>query len=385
MSYFLTEDQKLIVQSVNEFCQNSKIQELAAECRATGKVSRELWSAMAEQGYVGATIPEEYGGMGYDFTTLFLIAENLALNSFPLMGTLTGHCLGILPILFWGSDEIKTKYLPRIASGELLLCGSVTDPAGMGNFPEWGLKEEKVEGGWKLNGTKVLSTNADIADLKVVFGRPEEGHSMFDHVYLIEKGSEGLVTGQQEKKLVPDCSDWGSVVMNDVFVPDENRIDDNGTGYYWFGLSFSQLALSGLAMSLGCFKMAFGFTSQRTRYGRPLTALQSVSHKLADMAIRNEINRSLIYNCVRLWDEGRGLECYRLGCAAKAFVTEGTNKTAHDAAVLHGGIGYTTPAIIGPMYASSLQLELAEMPGDLHRDFLMETYGVKPGWKNGQA
>lgn len=301
MSHFLTEDQKLIVQSVREWCASSRTQELAAACRASGQFSRELWEHMAEQGYVGATIPEEYGGLGYDQTTFFLIAEELGKNAFPLMGALTGHCLGLLPIEYWGTDEVKAKYLPRIAAGEILLCGSVTDPAGLTNFPEWGLQEEKVDGGWKLNGTKVLGTNVQNADVKVVFGRPGPNRKhMFDHVYLVEKDWDGVNPGEQERKLVPDASDWGTLNLNDVFVPDLNRIDDNGTGDDWFGLSFMQLALSGLAMGLGCFKMAMGFTMQRSRYGRPLISLQSVSHKIADMAIRNEINRCLVYTGTRL-------------------------------------------------------------------------------------
>lgn len=384
MSYFLTEDQKLIIKSVDEFCASSRVQKMAAECRSKWSFSRELWKAAAEQGYIGATIDEEYGGMGYDLTTFFLIVEELSKNSFPLCGALAGHFLGVLAITEWGTEEQKRKYLPQIASGDCLVCGTVTDPSGMGNFAEWGLTETKTETGWIVNGTKVLTTNAANSDLKVLFARPSEGKHLFDHVYLIESDWKGVEVGEQEHKLMPDCGDWGTITFNNVEVPAENRIDDNGSGYYLFGPSFLTLCVEAMVLGMGAFKMAFDFTTQRTRYGRPLVALQSVSHKLADMAIRNETSRCLIYTAARLWDEGRHLECYRLACMAKAYVVEGVNQTAHDAVILHGGVGYTIPAKIGPMWASSIQLELAEMPGDIHRDFLMETYGVQPGWKNGQ-
>lgn len=385
MSYFLTDDQKLIVQSVDEFCKSSHTQQLVADCKAKQGFSRELWKAAAEQGYIGAIIPEEYGGMGYDMTTFFLIFEELFKNNFPLCGTMAGHFLATLTITEWANNDVKKKYLPQIASGDCLLCGTVTDPAGMANFPEWGLTETKTEKGWKINGTKVLTTNSDCADVKVVFAKPSEGKPLFDHVYLVEKGTPGLESGDQEHKLIPDCSEWGSIVFKDVEVPDENRIDDPGVGYYLFGPSFLFLSMMAMTMGYGEFKMALDFTTQRTRYGRPLIALQSVSHRIADMAIRNETSRCLIYTATRLWDEGRRLECYRLCCMAKAYVTESLSQSAHDAVVLFGGIGFTIPAMIGPMYAASIQFELAEMPGDVHRDFLMETYGIKSGWKNGQA
>lgn len=384
MSYFQTEDQKLIVQSVKEFCTSPTMQKMIADARAKQEFPIECWKAAAAQGYIGAMIPEEYGGMGYDLTTYFMIVEEFAKNQFPICGALAGHSLGVLPILYWGTEEQKQRYLPNIASGDCILCGAVTDPAGLGNFPEWGLKEAQTADGWLLDGTKVMVTNADIAQVKVVFGRPSEGCSWFDHVYLVEKGLDGLETGDQEHKLIPDFTDWGSIVMKGVEVPADCRIDDNGTGYFWLGPSFLLLALQSMVAGYGAFAMGLGYTTQRTRYGRPLVALQSVSHKLANIAIRNETAKCLIYTATRLWDEGRQLECFRLGCMAKAYVTENANQSLHDCVLLHGGIGYTVPAKIGPLWVSSLQMELAEMPGDVHRDFIMETYGVKPGWKNGQ-
>ncbi len=384
MSYFMTDDQKLIVQSVHEFCTSPTIQKMIVEARAKQQFPLDCWKAAAEQGYIGAMIPEEYGGQGYDLTTYFMIVEEFAKNSFPICGALAGHSLGVLPILYWGTDEQKAKYLPAIATGECILCGSVTDPAGLANFPEWGLQEEQTADGWRLNGTKCLTTNADIANVKVIFGKPGPGKDWFDHVYLVEKGAAGMETGDQEHKLLPDFTDWGSIVLKDVEIPAANRIDDNGTGYFWLGPSFLLLALQSMVAGYGAFKLGLTFASQRTRYGRPLVALQSVSHKLANIAIRNETAKCLIYTATRLWDEGRGLECFRLGCMAKAYVTENANTSLHDAVVLHGGIGYTVPAMVGPLWVSSLQMELAEMPGDIHRDFIMQTYGVKPGWKNGQ-
>lgn len=386
MSYFLTEDQKLIVNSVQEFCMSPTTQKLVAEAAEKKEFPYECWKAAADQGYIGSYIPEEYGGLGYDMTTYFLIIEELTKHNYPICGALAGHHLGVLAMLAWGTEEQKQKWLVPCATGEKIACGSVTDPAGLANFPQWGFEETKTETGWKLNGTKVLTTNAIAADIQVIFGRPSEGKSWFDHVYIVEKGTPGVETGDQEHKLVPvPTDDWGSIVLRDVEIPAMNRIDDNGSGTTWLGPSYLLLSVQAMVMGYAAFQLSFAFTTQRERYGRPLVALQAVSHKLANMAIRNESGRSLIYNAVRLWEEGRGEECLRLASMAKAYVCESATESLHDAVILHGGIGYTVPVMVGPLWASSIQLELAEMPGDVHRDFIMQSYGVEPGWKNGQA
>jgi alkylation response protein AidB-like acyl-CoA dehydrogenase len=382
MSYFLTEDQQLIVNSVREFCQSPSTVKMVQEEKAAHLFARRSWQAAAEQGYIAAYLPEEYGGMGYDLTTWFLIIEELARNGYPSCGAIAGHVLGLLAIEHWGTEEQKKMFLPELGSGKKICCGAVTDPAGLTNFSEWGLQEVETADGWRISGTKVITTNAACADYKVIFGRPENGHKWFDHVYVVPADTPGIETGDQERKLVPDCSDWGTVVLKDVEVPRINRIDCNGAGSDWLGPSFLLLSLQAMVLGYAGFKMGFDYATQRTRDGRPLVSLQKVAHNLADMAIRNETSRCLIYTATRLWDEGRTEECRRLASMAKAYVCESANKSLHDAVMIHGGIGYTIPAIVGMLWTSSIQLELAEMPCDVHRDFVIESYGVKLDWKD---
>ncbi|MDR3308109.1 MAG: acyl-CoA dehydrogenase family protein [Coriobacteriales bacterium] len=382
MSYFLTEDQRLIVNSVREFCQSPSVVKMVQEEKAAHQFAIRSWQAAADQGYIAAYLPEEYGGMGYDLTTYFLIVEELARNGYPCCGAMAGHVLGLLPIEHWGTEEQKKAFLPKLGSGEAIACGAVTDPSGLTNFSEWGLDEVETDKGWRISGTKVVTTNAANADYKIVFGRPSKGGKWFDHVYVIPKDTPGLETGDQEHKLVPDCSDWGTIVLKDVEVPRFNRIDCNGAGSDWLGPSFLFLALQAMVLGYTGFKIGFDYATQRTRDGIPLIHTQKVAHNLADMAIRNETGRCLIYTGTRLWDEGRRGECRRIASMAKAYVCESTNKSLHDAVIIHGGMGYTVPAIIGVLWTSSIQLELAEMPSDVHRDFVIESYGVKLDWKD---
>jgi alkylation response protein AidB-like acyl-CoA dehydrogenase len=382
MSHFLNEDQRLIVNSVREFCQSPTILKMVQEDKAARAFPLRSWKAAAEQGYIAAYLPEEYGGMGYDLTTYYSIFEELCRNGYPCHGAIAGHVLGILAIENWGTEEQKKLFLPELGSGEKICCGAVTDPAGITNFSEWGFQEEETEDGWRLNGTKVITTNAANADYKVVFGRPDNGGKWFDHVYVVPKDTPGVEVGEQETKLVPDGSDWGTVVFKDVVVPKINRLDRGTADDFWLGPSFMMVALEGLTLAETGFRFAFDYATQRSRNGGKLIGLQKVAHNIADMAIRNEAGRGLIYTAARMWDEGRREECRRLASMAKAFVCEAANKNLHDATIIHGGVGCTIPAIVGVLWTASLQLEIAEMPCDMHRDFVIESYGVDLEWKN---
>ncbi len=381
MSHFLNEDQQLIVNSVREFCQSPTVQKMIQEEKAVGGFPHQSWKAAAEQGYIAAYLPEEYGGMGYDHVTYYSIFEELCKNSYPCTGPISGHILGIKAIEAWGTDEQKKMFLPQLGSGEKICCGAATDPAGGTNFSEWGLTEEETEDGWILNGTKVITTNAHNADYKVVFGRPQNGAKWYDHFYVIPKDAKGLETGEQEMKLVPDGSDWGTMVLKDVHVPKICRFERGDKDALWLGTSYMMVALQSLVLGEAGFMYAFGFATQRSRRGGKLIDLQTVAHKIADMAIRNEAGRGLIYTAARMWDEGRKEECSRLASMAKAFICEAANKNLHDATIIHGGIGNTMPATVGVLWAASLQLELAEFPCDMHRDFVIESYGVDLDWK----
>lgn len=382
MSYFLTEEQNLIKNAVRDFCQSPSTLKMIGEAYQKGGFPIECWKAAADMGFIGISIPEQYGGQGHDLTTELLVLEEMGNNGFPITGAIVAHNLGMLAIYYWGTEEQKQKYLVPAASGKSICCGAFTDPAGSYNFPEWGLKVEEDGDDYVINGSKVMVTNAVISDIKIVFGpNLETGDSR--HAYIVEKGSPG-VSGQQEQKMVPDLADWGTVTLNNVRVPKANKLDGSKCDVPWLSVGFLTTAM--LSYSLGCigFAKALAFTKQRTRYGKPLTDLQAISHRLVNMAIRNETSKSLLYNAARLWDEERYAEAERLCSMAKVYVTESANKTLHDATILHGGVGFTIAPKVGPMWASSLQLEIAEGPTDLHRDIIAQTYGIKAGWKDGR-
>ncbi len=382
MSYFLTEEQSLIKQSVREFCQAPSTLKMVGECYQRGGFPMECWQAAADMGFIGVSIPEAYGGQGRDMTTELMVMEELGNNGFPVTGAIVAHNLGMLAIYHWGTEEQKKKYLVPAASGKAIVCGAFTDPSGSFNFPEWGMSVEEEGDEFILNGSKVMVTNAVISDIKIIFGKDLE-HGDSKHAFIVEKGTSGL-SGQAEQKIVPDIADWGTVSFKNVRVPRANKLDGKDCETPWLSLGFLTTAMMSYSLANIAFAKTLAFCQQRTRYGKPLTDLQTVSHRLVNMAINNETSKSLLYNAARLWDEERYDECERLCSMAKVYVTESANKTLHDATILHGGVGFTPAPRVGLMWASSIQLEIAEGPTDLHRDLVAQTYGMKAGWKDGR-
>jgi alkylation response protein AidB-like acyl-CoA dehydrogenase len=381
MSYFMTEDQILIQNSVHEFIKKPETQKAIAADNAQHGFPERTWKLLVEMGYVGISIPEEYGGQGHDFTTELIVNEVLATYAYPGSIPLAGHSLGMAAIYYWGTEEQKKKFLVPLASGKLLCCGAATDPAGSTNITEWGLTYKEEGKDYILNGTKVIVTNADRADIKVVFGRDGDDGNRVSRAFIVEKGTPGLETGYQEAQLLPGPHDWGTISLKNVRIPKSNCIVDNGFGNKWLSLGFNNVGLACLATAQVAFGMALKYTSQRTNSGRPLTNLQAVAHRLMNMAVANETTKTLVYTAARLWDEGRFDEGAKLGYMAKIYGAEAAVKTIHDATVLHGGIGYVPSSIVGYLNAGIVAFEIAEGCPDILRDKICPYYGIEPVWK----
>ena len=385
MSYPMTEDQELLVESVHEFCERPDVVEAAQADNANHyKFPEYSWQKLVEQGLFGLSVPEEYGGQGQSMVTEMMAYEALLSHGNPATNSYAGHCLGMQVLRYWGTPEVKEKYLPKVATGEFVCAGSATDPAGSFNHTEWGITYTEADGGYLINGSKVMCTNAERADVRVVFGR-EPGSPEQDVAFVIEKGAPGMSVGEQEKRIVPGPSDWASLSFDNVFIPKENLLKrDPVVKNNWLALGFNMGAMLSLRLGQASFNMALEYTSQRTNSGRPLNQLQSVAHRLADMAIRNEIAQSSIYTASALWDEGRYEEAVRQSFMNKAWVTEQMAINTHDAVVLHGGLGNTPAARIGFLNAAAPSAEIAECPPDILRDMIAQMYGIEAVWKAGR-
>jgi len=384
MSYFMDDDQKLLWKSVVEFCEDPATLEAVAYDNAhPGEFPRKSWYELAEMGFIGMSMPEEYGGQGQSVVSELIVNEVLGQHAYPALENLAGHQLGCAVLYYWGSEDIRKKYLVPCAKGEKVCCGAATDPAGSFNMSEWGITFKEDGDDVIVTGSKVVVTNAATADVKVIFGL-DDTHVRQSRAFIVEKGMPGVETDYQETRPAPMPQDWGSIELHDVRIPKENMLVANEMGNKWIALGFNGGALMALTMSQGAFMMAMGYTSQRTNSKRPLNQLQSVAHRLADIATGNDIVRASIYTAARLWDEGRYDESARLSFMNKAFATEHAAKSSHDATVLFGAVGVTPQAGIIGLHAGSVIPEIAECPPDVLRDMIAETYGIEPVWKIGR-
>lgn len=384
MSYFMTDEQELLKQSVNDFCQSAKVQDAIAADNAQPGFPRKSWDLLAEAGLIGMSIPEEYGGQGQDVVSELIVNEVLGLYGYPALESLAGHQLGCAVLYYWGTEEIKQKYLVPCAKGEKVCCGAATDPSGSFNMTEWGISYQVEGDEVVINGQKVVVTNADTADVKVIFGKEPEGITQ-SCAFVVEKGTLGLTHGGQEQRLIPGPQDWGSIFLDNVRIPKENMLVGSPTKVNsWTALGFNNGALMTLTIGQTAFNLAMDYTTKRTNSGRPLNQLQKVAHRLVDMGMVIDICKASIYTAARLWDEGRYDESVRLSFMNKAYVTEQMCKVCHDAVVLHGAVGYNPAAIVPVLNAMVVSTEIAECPPDILRDMIAQTYGIEPVWKAGR-
>lgn len=385
MSYFMTDEQALLKESVTQFCQApDTLEAIAYDNAHPGEFPRKSWDALANAGLIGMSIPEEYGGQGQTVETELIVSEVLGTFGYPALANLAGHQLGCAVLYYWGSEDIKQKYLVPCAKGEKVCCGAATDPSGSFNMTEWGISYREEGDEVVINGQKVVVTNADTADVKVIFGK-EEGGNTQSCAFVIEKGTPGVSNGGQEGMLIPGPSDWGTIFLEDVHIPKENVLRGGPEKVnMWTALGFNAGALMSLTIGQTAFNLAMKYTSERTNSGRPLNQLQKVAHRLVDMATVIDICKASIYTAARLWDEGRYDESVRLSFMNKAFTTEQMSKVTHDATVLHGAVGYNPQTMVSVLNAMVVSTEIAECPPDILRDMIAETYGIDPVWKAGR-
>lgn len=302
----LTEEERMIRDAARDYCQEKLLPRVHEGFRHE-VFDRDIMMEMGALGLLGATIPEEYGGAGVNHVCYGLIAREVERvdsgyrSAMSVQSSLVMH-----PIHAYGSEEQRKKYLPKLASGEWVGCFGLTEPD-HGSDPG-GMKTRavKVDGGYKLSGAKMWITNSPIADVFVVWGKTEDGKI---RGFVLEKGMEGLSAPKIEGKFSLRASITGEIVMDDVFVPEENLLPNiSGLGGPFGCLNKARYGISwgALGAAEACWHAARDYTMERTQFGRPLAANQLIQKKLADMQTEITIGLQACLRLGRLLDEGRG-------------------------------------------------------------------------------
>jgi glutaryl-CoA dehydrogenase len=300
----LTDEERMIRDTARRFCQD-KLMPRILEANRSETFDRAIMDEMGTMGFLGSTIPEEYGGAGLNYVSYGLIAREVERvdsgyrSAMSVQSSLVMH-----PINAYGSEEQKKKYLPRLASGEIVGCFGLTEPNHGSDPGSMETRAKKVDGGWILQGNKMWITNSPIADVFIVWAKADGEIRGF----ILEKGMKGLSAPKIEGKFSLRASSTGEIVMNEVFVPDENLLPNVAGLKGPFGcLNKARygIAWGALGAAEFCWHAARQYTLDRPQFGRPLAANQLIQLKLANMMTEITIGLQAVLRVGRLMDEDK--------------------------------------------------------------------------------
>jgi alkylation response protein AidB-like acyl-CoA dehydrogenase len=340
IDFTFTEEQEMFRKAAREFAE-TKVAPKVLEMEETGKPSDEVIKALGEAEMMALTISEEYGGLGLGYTARLIALEEIGRVSVATAMTLQIFALGIEPIVRFGSDEQKKKYLPGLATGERLATVGLTEATG-GSDPKSGRTSYKKDGDdYIISGRKCFITNSHIADTITVVARDEENPDVFT-TFIVEKGMEGFRPAHEEHKVGMRGCNTGWLVLEDCRVPSENLLGPEGKGMRVSLSAIGEVGRSGmvgcaLGLHTACLEESVKFANERILYGKPISNLQTIQNKLAEMKIDLEAGRLLGYRATSMQDKGM-LASNELA-AAKYFTTEAAQKAAKMAVDIHGGYG----------------------------------------------
>ncbi len=366
----LSPEQRLLVETVRAFARD-RIAPIAAEHDESGEFPWETVREMADLGLFGIPFPEELGGAGADTLSLLLVVEELAKVDASHSITVGAHTsLAASPIFDFGTPEQKERYLPPMARGEALGAFGLTEATSGSDAANMATTAVRDGDHWVLNGTKVFITNAGVAETCVVAAMTDpksgaRGISMF----IVECAWDGVSSGKKEDKLGWRASDTRELILQDVRVPVQNLLGEEGRGFHQalHTLNGGRIGVAAHALGIaeGAFDAARAYALERRQFGRPIAEFQAIQFKLADMATGIEAGRHLTYHAARLKDAERP---YRLAAAqAKLFCSELAMRTTIEAVQVHGGNGYTRDYPVERMMRDAKITEIGEGTSEIQR------------------
>ncbi len=343
MNFHLTEEQLMIKQAARDFAQNVLKPGVIDRDREMRYPYEEV-KQMAELGFLGMMVSQEYGGGGMDTMSYVLAMEEISkVDSSCSVIMSVNNSLVCWGLEAFGTEKQKKKYLPDLASGTKIGAFCLSEPeAGSDATSQRTTAEDKGDH-YLVNGTKNWITNGGSASIYLVMAQtdPAKGHKGINCL-ILEKGMPGFIVGAKEDKLGIRASDTHTLIFNDVKVPKENRIGEDG-----FGFSFAMKTLSGgrigiasqaLGIAAGAYELALNYAKERKAFGKEIAQHQAIQFKLADMATEIEAARLLVYKAAQLKDAH---ENYDLASSmAKVFASEVAMRTTVEAVQIHGGYGY---------------------------------------------
>ncbi len=340
IDFTFTEEQEMFRKAAREIAE-TQIAPHVTEMEETGEVSNAVVKALAEGEMMAITVPEEFGGLGLGYTERMIAVEEISRVSVAAGMMLQVFALGIEPIVKFGSDELKKKYLPGLASGERLSTTAVTEATG-GSDPTGIRSSYKKDGDdFILNGRKCFITNSHIADTITVLAKDEDSPKAFC-AFVLDKDLPGWKATHKEHKVGMRGCNTGELAFENCRIPANQLLGAEGKGLSVTMAAIGDVGRGGmvgvaLGLQAACLEESVKFANQRILYGKPIAALQTIQNKLADMKIDLEAGQLLGYRAVAIQDKGQ--RSSNEFAVAKYYTTEACQRAAKIAVDIHGGYG----------------------------------------------
>ena len=369
MNFDLGRDQQEIKNRAARFA-DEEVAPRATELDRDDLVPFETLEKLADAGFMGLCVPEAYGGAGMDFLSYCLLIEEISRADAGVGVTLAVHTsAGTLPIVMFGTGEQKARWVPPLARGERIGCFALTEPETGSDASAIRMRAEKVEGGYRIWGHKQWVTNGRVAGTAILFARAEGGASEGVTAFVVSMDSEGISFGAHAQKMGVISATTDDVIFDDVFVPEEDRLGEEGKGLRvalgTLDTGRIGIAAQALGIAEAAFRYATRYAAQRTTFGKPIAEHQAIAFKLADMQTKIRAARLLVFEAA--WMKDRGERHTEAGARAKLFASQVANEVTYEAVQVLGGRGYMKDYPVERHYRDARVTEIYEGTSEIQR------------------
>ena len=365
-----TEEQRLIRETARAFAAD-RITPFAAEWEQAGAFSPELFREMGELGLMGMTVPEEWGGVGADYISYAMALEEISYGDGALGIVMSGHnSVGCMPLLEYGTEDQKRTWLPRMARGEVLTAFALTEPGGGSDAGSLRCRAVRDGDSYVLNGAKAFITSGKTADVTLVIAStdPAAGKRGIS-AFLVPTDAPGYRVVRVEKKLGQNASDTCQIALDDVRVPADARLGDEGQGYR---IALGNLeggrigiAAQGVGIARAALEAALSYAQEREAFGKPIFEHQAVAFRLAEMATRIEAARQLTWHAAALRSAGE--RCLKEASMAKMMATDMAEEVCSAALQTFGGYGFLQDFPVERFYRAARGARIYEGTNDIQK------------------
>jgi len=378
---FFTDEHKMLRQSVREFVQRELVPK-AEEWEEEGFFPDWVFKRLGELGYLGLHFPEEYGGGGGDYFTNIVLMEELAnCGSFGVnTGVAVQLGMATPPILKFGTEEQKQRYLVPAIQGERIACLGITEPEAGSDVSNVKTFAEKVDGGWKVNGNKIFITNGWRADFMTLLARTDKEQKGYKgmSIFLVDADTPGFVKSRKLDKVGQKSSDTAEIFFEDMVIPDDAIMGEEGRGFYniMWELQGERLivAVAVIAIAEVTLQQAIDYGKERVQFGKPIIKNQALAHRVADLATELEAVKSLTY--LTAWKYDQGEYPVKEISMAKLMSTQVAFEVTDEAMQLMGGYGYMMEY---PVQKAWRDMRIARIGGgtdEIMREIIATTMGL---------